>query len=377
MYGNLINRVGTHIINALIFYFLVFNLSVKGQKTEKSNQVILGFHSYNGMILPHDIAIEPVSHTNPRGFEFNFALHLMSEDVWQYGFCYPRIGVAFHYVDFANKDVVGSAFALYPYIEPFIGAGRRVSWGFRLGAGLSYQTHIYDEANNPLNKFFGSHYAFIAMLNSSLNYKFSPKVSARFTASFNHISNGGTIRPNYGINYPMIGLGVDYIFNPIEFEKREKDRSIVLNEDKNRLDIALFYSGRKSQYFEEWYPVYGLWGGYSRMISRINALYAGGEIVSDILVRKTAEEAFRTGQIDEIPDHLRISLLAGHEFVLGRFIFSQYLGIYVYSPVEARDFWYQRYALLYQFMPKTWIGINIRSHLDIVDFIDLRLTRSF
>ncbi|RPJ64069.1 MAG: hypothetical protein EHM12_00680 [Dehalococcoidia bacterium] len=364
-------------VTLVLTIFLSASLMAQNENGVSANPLVFGVHGYYGMIIPHAAAITDVSHTNPRGFEFNLALHLTSEEVWKYCFCYPRLGAALHYVDFANRDVVGSAISLYPYIEPFIGAGQRVSIGFRLGAGFSYQTTIYDEISNPLNKFFGSHYAFIALMNGSVNYRISDKVIGRMTLSYNHISNGGTVKPNYGINYPMLGFGVDYVFNPYDFEHREKDRGVVLNPDRERFDFSLFFSGRESEYFKRWYGVYGVWGGYSMMVGRVSAFYAGAELVSDQLVRKSVSQAFLDGITDELPDHLRFSLLGGHELVFGRFIFSQYAGFYLYSPAKARNAWYQRYGLMYRFAPSLWIGVNAKSHYHVIDFIDLRLVRSF
>lgn len=357
--------------------FLSARLVAQNGKDGRVNPLVFGLHGYYGMIIPHAAAIRDVSHTNPRGFELNLAMHLTSEEVWQYCFCYPRVGAALHYVDFANKGVVGSAVSLFPYIEPFMRAGQRVSLGVRLGAGFSYQTTIYDEIDNPQNKFFGSHYAFIAMMNGSVNYRISERVIGRMTLSYNHISNGGTVKPNYGINYPMLGLGIDYVFNPYDFEQREKDREAVLNPERDRFDLSLFFSGRESEHFDRWYGVYGVWGGYSRMVGRVSAFYAGAELVSDQLVKRSVSQDYLDGVIDDLPDHLRFSLLGGHELVLGRFLFSQYAGFYLYSPVKARNAWYQRYGLMYRFAPSLWIGVNAKSHYHVIDFIDLRLMRSF
>jgi hypothetical protein len=351
---------------------------LEGQFNKREGDpVVVGLHGYYGMIIPHASAIRDVSHTNPRGFELNLALHITSEDVWQYCYCYPRAGAALLYVNFDNPGVVGSAVAVYPYIEPFIGAGKRLSFGVRFGPGFSYQTTIYDEETNPGNKFFGSHFAFIAMMNGSVNYRIGDNLLGRMTFSYNHISNGGTVKPNYGINFPMLGLGVDYIINPFDFEERERNRLAVLNPDKDRIDLSLFFSGRESENFDRWYGVYGISGGYSRMVSRISALFAGGELVSDRLVKRVAENDFENGLYDKMPDHKRFSLLAGHELVLGKFLFSQYAGFYLYSPVKARNEWYQRYALMYRLTSNLWTGVNVKSHYHVVDFIDLRITRSF
>jgi hypothetical protein len=370
--------IATRRLVAMIM-FVIFHTSVMQAQnySGRNNPLVFGVHSSYGFIIPHARIVEPLTHTNPFSVELNLSLHLTSEDVWNYCFCYPRVGAALHYVDFGNREEVGRAVAIYPYIEPFIGAWRRLSMGVRFGIGLSYQTTIYDERTNPRNFFFGSHVAFIAMLNSSLNLRINEHLTGRFIFSYNHISNGGTVEPNWGINYPLFGLGVDYVLNPYDFKERERDREAVLNPDKDRFDLALFFSGRESSAFDRWYGVYGIWGGYSRMIGRVSAFYTGAELVSDMLVKREVWQEFLDGEIDEAPDHLRFSILAGHELVLGRFLFSQFGGVYLYAPVKARNQWYQRYSLLYRFAPSTWIGINAKSHYQAIDFIDLRFVRSF
>ena len=45
---------------------------------------------------------------------------------------------------------------------------------------------------------------------------------------------------------------------------------------------------------------------------------------------------------DKKIDHHNSSLLAGHEFMFGRFEFSQQLGIYIYCPFEQKEDFYQR-----------------------------------
>lgn len=361
---------------------LIFLLTVKpdmllSQSDSLHNPAVIGLHGSYGFIIPHSSKIEPVSHSNPFSLEVNVALHLTAEEIWKYCYCYPRLGIALHYVDFGNREELGSAFALYPYIEPFIGAGKRLSMAVRFGLGISYQTTIYDEIENPRNLFFGSHFAFIAMLNTSLNIKLNENMYGRLSFNYNHLSNGGVIMPNLGINYPLFGLGLDYVINPYDFEEREKNRDIVLNPDRNRFDLALFFSGREGKDFDRWFGVYGIWAGYSRMVGRLSALYTGTEFVSDHLLKRRVWQDYKDGAIDELPDHKRLSILLGHELVLGNFLFSQYAGIYVYSPVTPPKPWYQRYALLYRFAPSTWIGVNAKSHYQVIDFIDLRLVRSF
>ena len=72
-------------------------------------------------------------------------------------------------------------------------------------------------------------------------------------------------------------------------------------------------------------------------------------------------------------DFQRGALLAGHEWQLGRLRFSQQLGFYVYAPYPARDDVYQRYGLAYHPKGKLFLGVNLKAHRQVADFLDARV----
>jgi hypothetical protein len=114
------------------------------------------------------------------------------------------------------------------------------------------------------------------------------------TFSYNHISNGGTVKPELGINYPMFGVGLDYVFNPYDFEEREKNRETVLNPDRDRFDLCSFFQAAKVRFRK---MVFCLWsvGWIQQDGWRVSAFYAGAELVSDQLVRKSVIRITLTG----------------------------------------------------------------------------------
>lgn len=65
--------------------------------------------------------------------------------------------------------------------------------------------------------------------------------------------------------------------------------------------------------------------------------------------------------------------MAGHSFLLGRFIFSQAFGVYLYDPYKTNDPGYQRYGLVYRIGKHIQAGVNLKAHRHVADFPDLRI----
>ena len=93
-------------------------------------------------------------------------------------------------------------------------------------------------------------------------------------------------------------------------------------------------------------------------MSRINALTAGLEWLHGI-------------------DCQKASVAIGNEFLLGRFLFSQQIGVYFYKPYKKGDDIYQRYGLVFRATKWLSLGINLKAHRHVADFIDFRVGYSF
>jgi hypothetical protein len=348
---------------------------IKGQETSPDEALfIVGLKAHYGFIIPHSKWVEPVSHTNPWGIETDICWHLRKKNYWNYCFCYPRTGFSVYYINFDNPKMLGSTIAIYPFIEPYIRAEKPLNFSIRFGIGPSIMTKIYDSITNPNNLMYGSRLSFIALLNFSINYRIDNRVMVRLTGNYNHISNGGLKEPNYGINFPTLNAGLDYSFTTTRFADREKDLDIVLNPKKNRFDIIFLFSGKPIAHgVDKRYAVFGFCADYSRVMGRIFALTGGAEWVSDRSLRQRIIINDIVDESGDYVDHYRAAILVGVEWLFGRFIFSQQLGIYVYCPYKDRNPVYQRYGLSFKISDHIYTGINIKTHAQDADFMDMRL----
>jgi len=73
----------------------------------------------------------------------------------------------------------------------------------------------------------------------------------------------------------------------------------------------------------------------------------------------------------------RAGLLTGYDFLLGRFFFSQQLGVYVFNRLPYYDRIFHRWALRYQMNIHWLIGFGLKAHRQVAEFIDLRLLYKF
>jgi len=217
-----------------------------------------------------------------------------------------------------------------------------ISISFRFGMGPAWVNRIYDAETNPDNFFFSSHLSFIVVLNAAVNYCLSSRLTTRVSFNYNHISNGGLMQPNIGMNFPTLNAGFDYSLTEVSFPIRAKDTMQILYPDKSWWDVYILGTRKNVNNGEEkLYPVIGAGIYYNYHILRILALNAGTEWISDFSVKEK--------------------------------IRREYINDPGSAPYPARNKVYQRYGLNLRFTESLYMGINIKSHGHVADLMDARL----
>ncbi|MBN1599868.1 MAG: acyloxyacyl hydrolase [Bacteroidales bacterium] len=355
---------------------LIFLSFITCHLSRAQNSYIVGFRAHYGFIIPHAVDLKPVSKTRPRGFELEWNWQLMSKNAWNYCYCYPRTGVSFFFIDYHNPDILGHAYATYFFIEPVINAEKKLNISFRFGMGPSFMDRVYDEQSNPENTFYSSRLSFIVLLKTTINYRINNSLGLQMAANYNHISNGGIKNPNRGINFPTFNLGIDYYLRPQPYTIRLKNDTIDLNPKKNRFEVAVFGTGKTDIKGHTHYPVYGIYGNYTRVVGRLSGISAGIELTNDLADKHEIERLQITSDSSNV-DHKYAAILAGHDLLIGRFVFKIQIGAYIYSPFKREDPVYQRYGLNFHITDELYTGINIKAHRHIADFLDIRLGYTF
>lgn len=365
----------------IILYSLVwlsYHASI-AQTADTTSLFSIGLRAHRSFIIQHSGKLsDAVTASNPWIVETDFNWHLRNPNTVEYCNCYPRAGLSLHYTNFDMPEILGSALSVYAFIEPYILAQKRLNYSIRFGLGPSFLTTLYDEESNPDNLYFSAPVSFLVLLNFNVNYRLTTRLNLHATASYNHISNGGYSEPNLGMNFPSLSIGADYSFSDISFQPPATaayDPARAGVQKKNRVSMVTGLSAKPttSGLTEKRYPVYVVGVNYSRTVARIVALNAGAEWVSDRSLYHSLRERNITDQDGGYSGHNRLGMLVGVDWLFGRFVFYQHLGVYVYSPVKAESKIYQRYGLSLYLSKNLFAGINIKAHGQDADFMDVRV----
>lgn len=352
------------IIAILIITWLISSIRAESDTTKYF--VAAGLKLHKGIVLIHSANLRPVEHSYPWGVSAEIGFHYANKKSWDACNCYPLLGASISFWDFNKQEILGYGTTGMFYIEPFFGIQNRVSFSFRAGLGISYQSKPYHPETNPDNLSYSTYIAFPLSLGAGLNIWITDRYLMTFMVFYNHFSNGGMKEPNGGINWPTASIGIQRYFDSPVFKNRKKMNWRELGPPEMRLDVNFFVAFKQLEY-KEYAPLPGIEVKVSRQVARINALTLGFEWLYDShsshIIKKEFEEI----------DCNKISLAAGHEFLLGKFIFSQQLGVYLYKPFKRGSDIYQRYGLVHRITDFLSIGVNLKVHGHVANFLDFRL----
>jgi len=357
----------------LFIIFIVSGTKIRAQDTIKK-PFIIGSRIHYGSILPHSGSIKELANSNPWGVELNINWLNISEKSIKQCNCYSRTGIAITYFNFANPEKLGSSVNGTVYFEPLLSYKRKLYFTFRAGTGVAYVTKVYDEINNPENKFFSSHSGFILLLDLNLRYKLSNSLNMIAFGSYNHISNGGIKQPNKGMNYPTAGIGFDYNFMPVAFKPVPKTQI----SDKEKITLwkfefleSLKVQAKTTEFDEKACFIYGFSVFADHRIGKHSALNAGLEWVSDGYIK----EGLKRAGIEM--DHRKAAFLFGHNLLFSKFNFTIQLGVYFYNPHKTMDEVYQKYMIQYKFSKMVYAGVYMKAHRHVAEIIGLNIGLAF
>ncbi len=326
----------------------------------------MGLHA--GFIFAHNKLVQNTKGSFPRGVEADLSRQILKSPVWDECRCFPRSGLILSYFDFGNITL-GRSFSAGIYIEPFLSVRHRVNISLKGVAGASYLSHPYHEIRNPDNNSYSTYLSVYLAFGLGASVHVSEHTSLKLSVFYNHHSNGAVREPNSGINWPAVNLHLYYALNPVPYPEKKKTPVREFLKKPLRKEIVILasrrYTGKDNK---SYYLIAGAGLNMSKQISGMNALTAGIEAVADYSLRKRLEQDGRRGK-----SFVQAGILAGHEFLMGRFTFSQQLGVYVFNEMPYFDAVYQRYGLTLAVSRHVALGLNAKVHRHVAAFLDGRV----
>lgn len=357
---------------ALVLGFLFLSLSISAsapkQTGDSSSLRALGLSFSRTYTLVHTPEIDGVRGSRPLGVTASYAHQFLDSLSWEQCACYPRTGLLAGYFYLDDPQTLGNSFFLAGYVEPFLWTGKKIDLSIRGVFGGTYQDSPFHPEKNPENRAYSTHFSFFLQLGLHAHLRLDERNTIKLSALYDHSSNGGVSKPNKGLNHPGFAVGYERSLSTVDFPEW-KERGSLEEVPAPRLDIAFFGAGKNIGPDRE--TLYGVGGHSIKLAQALNPLHTvtvGGEWVVDGGLKK---ELGSSGT--EVQDPQRGSIALGHEFLMGRFIFSQELGLYLYDPSSWNDPVYHRWGLQYYPTSRFFVGINLKAHRHVADFIDFRL----
>jgi hypothetical protein len=356
---------------AAVIIFFIFKQSVISANSDTIPHIFTGFQAHYGFIIPHSKSIRDVSHTSPYGFAISYGKFHTSFSDWKVFNGFWISGLEASCFNFQNPKVLGSAIAISAFAEPVLMHGKKFYFTIRGGGGLSYHSQIYDPDDNPLNLFFSSRISFPLYFSVRFKYRISEKTFIAISGNYNHISNGGYRQPNKGMNFPTLAIGLDHFHkqppvlddNYYSFRETRKRRIVFTIQALTTVRMI----NKEGDFPGKACFVYGLNTRISKPIGSIYAINAGAELIGDGYIRETLRRDMQ--QVD----YKRFALTLGQDFTLGKVIFTQYFGAYLYSPNKARNPIYQKYEISYNFSKDFSFGVYIKAHAQVAESMGITL----
>ena len=349
--------------------------SMHGQATQDSFPPLNGIMAgvLYGSIFAHSEAVQNTAGAHPFGVEFQRIRQQVGEKAYNICRCYPKQSILVSAYSFDNEVLGWSVMAAY-MLEPTYRLNDWLFFSMRGAVGGAYASHPYHANTNPGNQSYSTRLNAYLMYGLGLQLQFHPRTALQLTANFQHISNGGLKEPNKGVNWPSVGLHVLRYNDPLNLYRgtRQKDNSwriLGWRKDVGVFGIAKRWIGSNGD--SRRLPVVGAIAQIGKQVGMINHLTTGVEWSYDGTIDKKLMVDSMAGS-----PH-KLGLMGGHEFLLGRIIFSQQVGVYVYKDNPDADGWFHRWGLLYRVGNRYWMGFNLKAHLHVADFIDLRMVYSW
>lgn len=184
---------------------------------------------------------KPIKYQSSYDFKYSFGAQDFTLASEVFGSPYQGIGV--RYMDFRNKDEIGTPWGVYLFQGARIASiSSKVSFDYEWNFGITSGWKPYDYSTNPYNNIVGSKNN--AYLGISLfgRWMISRHFDLKFGVVGSHYSNGNTRTPNEGVNTLAAVVGFKYYFNR-DTRFYIKDNTIEIPKYPRHLEHELLLHG--------------------------------------------------------------------------------------------------------------------------------------
>lgn len=325
----------------------------------------LQFRYKVGFLIAHreSMAHLPMSHFHTYELSYNFKSN--GNAAWERTFNHPKFGILATTILNSNRAVLGNGYGLAGRVTlPKKRWGKKSAWQWNndMAFGIGVMERKFDLINNPKNVAIGSHANLLIILGTEIEYN-QPHFSFNFGLDFTHFSNGGTVKPNLGINIPSLRVGMSWMTRKRDFIE---SNDVLERDDLNLYLIGIASAKNNYEFENRIYPVFGMSAHFSKKQgSRYRYLYGLDLIYSDANRRFLSSSPNQT-----FFETMQVGVYNAWEVEIHRFTFSIGIGAYAYNPFNPHGWFYHRIGGRIKLSESlSWHGF-VRSHWAKADFFE-------
>jgi len=303
-------------------------------------------------------------------FELSFQKQTYGKQYWQAYFNYPTIGFSAFYSNLGNIDIIGKAYALYPFINFPLNKSKINTFSFRMGVGLGYLTNKYHPTENFHNTSIGSNVN--AAISLTFEYKryLSERYKISVFAGLTHFSNGSSTEPNNGLNIINAGLSATYLLKDAEEYIPKQYSQQDFKKIKPEFYIGLSYGTKRILVFQENYTsVFNLEFYVLDRISNLSKIGFGLDLVYDATDNIYVKNYYGYNFEPTFLQLLKPGISLAYELLMGDASFLFNFGYHPYGLDMSYGRWYQKLALKVDVGKFIFGKITLNTHFGAADFI--------
>jgi hypothetical protein len=317
---------------------------------------------------------EPIDHFNSLRLDFGWQTD-GSRD-WHHSYNFPSYGIGIYGANLYS-DELGTPTSLYGFFAWPLARGHKWRFNFDINFGFTNDWKAYDPVENPQQVAMGLGRAVHIEGGPNAEYFMSDRWSLIGGFTFTHFSNGGTQRPNEGINQVGPILYVKYATDKpdplperrnISEYPRNWDLTVTGSGGKRNLDLQISDPDQAVEYLNKSYFIGNLTVGMGKRFSYKSRYVFGLDLGYDGTVGDLAElDAYNNQQPSPDTgfwDYWELAVFGGYELIAHRTHLLVHFGyklFYKDLPNRLPEF-YQRLGVK-QFFYRNWFaGLNVRFH---------------
>ncbi|MBI9067590.1 MAG: acyloxyacyl hydrolase [Salinivirgaceae bacterium] len=311
---------------------------------------------YGGKILAHREDMNHIVSEPYYGQELRIGHQTTGDNYWEGIYNYPTYGFGL-YSGYFNNSIIGSPFAIFPYIDVPFFRKESFSVNWSLGCGVVFNLNEYDSISNPENFAIGTDVNAYIDMSFSLRYKISSQFELGAGVKAQHFSNGAMRHPNLGLNIVNGQITASYLLGDKQLFTKNEIKPVY----KDYEFVGMYAFGIRGKSAEEpdtKYLNHTLSLAFNKRVTQKRTLEVGADIFyNEYIIEDFDQEENVTNQ-----QLMSYSVFAGSSLIINKFRWVVQLGYYVHRWVEYSKPVYERVALRYYITPNIFANASIKAH---------------